>query len=113
MYKKGLILFLAMMLAVIIPLGMEIQGAQGSGSLKSAKQLTAGRLISYQPRIGRDQAINIALNAHKRAMVLSVELYRSIYTIRLKTFLGKRTVKIGANTGRILYDKLDWTEKSK
>lgn len=113
MYKKVLILFLAMMFAVIIPVGIGIQGVQGSGSLKSAKQLTAGRLISYQPRISRDQAINIALNAHKRAMVLSVELYRSIYTIRLKTFLGKRTVKIGANTGRILYDKLDWTEKSK
>jgi uncharacterized membrane protein YkoI len=113
MMNKRLILILVIMLVIGSSMGMLVQDVQGSAGQKGFKQLTANRLVSYHPRISPSQAVNIALNAHKKAIVLSVKRYQSTYTIRLKTFWGKRTVKVGANTGRILYDRLDWTSKSK
>lgn len=113
MMNKRLILLWVIIIVVGSSMGMLVQEVQGVGAQNGCNQLTTNRLVSYHPRISRDQAVNIALNDHKRAIVLSVKRYRNVYTIRLKTFWGKRTVKVGANTGRILYDRLDWTSKSR
>jgi hypothetical protein len=113
MVNKMLILFLSIILLAGVSIGLTVQNAQGAGIQKNSQLLTASRREPHRPKISRAQAVNIALNAHKRSQVLSVVLYQSVYTIRLKTFWGKRTVKVGANTGRILYDRLDWASKSK
>ncbi len=82
-----------------------------STGAKTVHKSTASVHSQDKHKISRKQAINIALNEHKKAKVLSVTLNKDIYTIRLKTAMGKRTMKLGAKTGRILYDKLDWVKK--
>ena len=91
--------------------GMVLAG-QGTG-VNTGKQpgITGHQLAflsSKRVKISPEQAVNIALNVHKHSKVLSVRLQQSLYIVHLKTFMGKRTLKIGANSGKIFYDKLDW-----
>lgn len=112
MSKSIRVLFLCMLLVGGISMGMAVLAAPDTSDHHSSKQVTASLAVIRHPhKISREQAINIALNAHKKAKILTVKLQENIYLIHLKTVLGRRTVKIGVNTGRILYDKLDWVSK--
>jgi hypothetical protein len=54
--------------------------------------------------ISEDQAVQIALNAYQGSELISVKLYETAYTVRISTPAGKRYIKIGALSGRILED---------
>jgi uncharacterized membrane protein YkoI len=110
MSKKLKISCLCITLIVGISVGVVIQASNSTGAKTVAKSTTP---VHWQvkPKINREQAVNIALNAHKGAKILSITLNKNIYVIHIKATLGKRTLQVGAYTGKILSDKLDWVKK--
>jgi len=112
MSKLVPVLLLCIILVFGVSMGKAVYASPDASSYHGSKQVTANQAVIRHPhKISWKQAINIALNAHKNAKILAVKLQENIYIIHLKTVFGKRTVKVGANTGRILYDKLDSVSK--
>ena len=58
-------------------------------------------------KLTQDDATKIALNAHKDAKVISIQLSGKIYIVKLSDATGNRTLNIGGNTGKILKDFSD------
>jgi hypothetical protein len=62
----------------------------------------ASTTAAVKINISEDEAINIALKAYQGAELISIKLYETAYTVRIATPMGKRYLKIGALSGRIL-----------
>jgi uncharacterized membrane protein YkoI len=66
---------------------------------------TTAKTAAKGPKISQDQATQIALKAHSGATVASTKLVGKAYVIKLTSSTNNYTLKVGANTGRILKDK--------
>jgi uncharacterized membrane protein YkoI len=56
-------------------------------------------------RISRKKATEIALKTHPNAKLIDIKLYGQVYVAHLDTDMGKYTIKVGGNSGKVLMDK--------
>lgn len=57
------------------------------------------------PKVSQDQATQIALKAHQGATLASIKLVGKVYLVKLTSDQASYSLKVGANTGRIIKDK--------
>lgn len=101
---------LVLLLVVIIAIGVVSVGTvcAVTPSAKNSKPVirtaTPTPVSPAKLKIKVDQAIKIALAAHKDSKIAYIELDKDVYAIRLQTANGKRVVRIDGNTGKILKD---------
>jgi hypothetical protein len=85
--------------AVIFSFGI---ATVGMGAGRSSFTTEAASAVKIN--ISEDQAVRTALEAYEGSELISVKLYETAYTVRIITPEGKRYIKIGALSGRILED---------
>lgn len=100
--KNGMkLLVLGLTLAVGISYGAVYAADITKPVDKSAK---APVTTAVKVKLSQDAVTKIALAAHKDAKILDVQLNKNVYTVKISTAKGNRTLLIGGNTGRILKD---------
>lgn len=88
--------------------GMCFAAEKGATLPQTVKQTTVKTTASTTktaPKISQEQATQTALKAHPNAKLANIKLQGKAYIIHLTSDSGNYTLKIGANTGRILKDK--------
>ncbi len=97
MKKSRKLLIVSLAVALVISAGAVF----AAGNTKPAKAPVS---TTAKLKLTQDDATKIALNAHKDAKVISVQLSGKIYILKLSEANGNRTLKIGGNSGKILKD---------
>jgi uncharacterized membrane protein YkoI len=84
-----------------------------TGTTQSVVQTTTQAKPAAGPKISQDQASQIATKAHQGTQLIDIKLTGKVYIVHLSSDAGRYTLKIGANTGKILKDKLSKTATAK
>ncbi len=97
MKKSRKLFVVSLAVALVISAGVVF----AAGNTKPAKAPVS---ITAKLKLTQGDATQIALNAHKDAKVINVQLSGKIYIVKLSEANGNRTLKIGGNSGKILKD---------
>ena len=81
-------------------------GNSAPAANKSTTAAASTTAKTQAPKISQDQAVKIALAAHKGATLIKAKLVGKIYEVRIQTPKAKRLVQVGSKSGKILSDTL-------
>lgn len=106
------LLVLGLTFAVTISVGA-VYAADTAKPVDKSVKATTTTATAVKVKLSQDDVTKIALTAHKDAKVLDVQLAKNVYTVKISTAKGNRTLLIGGNTGKILKDTVDAAPASK
>lgn len=108
MNRKTLSVILGGALVGAVVVGVGISHAATPVTTKTTpKPAVVTQTAVSKVKISQDEAAKIALKAHKDGKITNIQRVKLMYTVHLQTPQGNVTMKIGANTGRILGDVLE------
>ena len=98
-----------LVLGLTLVVGISVGAVYAADTTKPVGKPTIAAPVTAiaKVKLSQEDVTKIAIAAHKDAKVLDVQLNKNVYTVKISTTKGNRTLLIGGNTGKILKDVVD------